>query len=156
MKKINIKGCAIILGIALLFSCIIYIKYKNNDKGTNEYYILQVGAYKNYDNVIKKTREYENYIIYEEDDLYKIFIGITKDNELYDKLSKIYANNSNTFKKVIKIRDEEFETKIKNYDKVINKTDDKTNLNIIIKEELKLLEKLLNKQEKIWYHMYDY
>lgn len=149
MKKINIKGCAIILVVALLFSFVIYIKYKNNDDGGKEYYILQVGAYKNYDNVVKKTREYENYIIYEEDDLYKIFIGITQENELYDKLSKIYAENTNTFKKVIKVKDEEFETKIRNYDKVINKTEDKTNLNIVIKEELKLLEKLLNKQEKI-------
>ena len=40
---------------------------------------------------------------------------------------------------------EEIENKINNFDKVIKNTDDKTNLNIIIKEELKILEKFLNK-----------
>ena len=126
-------------------------EYKENRYITNNsliffiYNILQVGAYSNYDNVVKNTRELENYIVYEENNLYKIFIGITSDTEIYNKLVTTYASNLSTFKKTVKINNEEIENKINNFDKVIKNTDDKTNLNIIIKEELKILEKFLNK-----------
>jgi len=141
----NIKKIVILLIIALFFSSIIYFKYNKEENTAKEYYILQVGAYSNYDNVVKNTRELENYIVYEENNLYKIFIGITSDTEIYNKLVTTYASNLSTFKKTVKINNEEIENKINNFDKVIKNTDDKTNLNIIIKEELKILEKFLNK-----------
>lgn len=141
----NIKKIVILLIIALFFSSIIYFKYNKEENITKEYYILQVGAYSNYDNVVKNTRDLENYIVYEENNLYKIFIGITSDTEIYNKLVTTYASNLSTFKKTVKINNEEIENKINNFDKVIKNTDDKTNLNIIIKEELKILEKFLNK-----------
>ena len=141
----NIKKIVILLIIALFFSSIIYFKYNKEKNIAKEYYILQVGAYSNYDNVVKNTRELENYIVYEENNLYKIFIGITSDTEIYNKLVTTYASNLSTFKKTVKINNEEIENKINNFDKVIKNTDDKTNLNIIIKEELKILEKFLNK-----------
>lgn len=141
----NIKKVVVLLVIALFFSFLIFKKYNAQEDSTNEYYILQVGAYSNYDNVIKYTKNLENYIIYEEENLYKIFIGITENIDTYNKLVNIYANNLNTFKKVIKIKNEEIKNKIMNFDKIINSTNDKAKLNLIIKEELKMLEKLLNK-----------
>lgn len=141
----NIKKIVVLLSIALFFSFLIFKKYNANENEYKEYYILQVGAYSNYDNVIKNTRDLENYIIYEEENLYKIFIGITGNKSIYDELVNIYAPNIKTFKKVIKLKNEEIENKIENFDKIIENTNDLTKLNMIIKEELKILEKFLNK-----------
>lgn len=146
--KINIKNIGLILIITLIFSLIIFKHYNAKETEYEELYILQIGAYKNYDNVIKNTLELENYIIYQEKDLYKIFIGITMDDEIFDKLKTIYADNITTFKKVIKTNDEKFIRNIKDYDELIKNTNDSKSLNLIIKEELKELNKLLNKNNK--------
>lgn len=143
----NNKKIVVLLAIALFFSFLIFNKYNAKENKTKEYFILQVGAYSNYDNVIKLTKNLENYIVYKEDNLYKIFIGITTDTNVYEKLVNIYAKDINVFKKVIKIKNEELENKILNFDKVLKTTDKKGNINIIIKEELKLLENFLNKNK---------
>ncbi len=49
----------------------------------------------------------------------------------------------------MKINDKELEKKIENFDSVIKNTNDKSSLNIIIKEELKIFENFLNKKRKI-------
>ena len=149
----NTNKNIILLGISLLISFIIFKKYRAEENNYKEYYILQVGAYNNYDNVIKNTKTLENYMVYEENNMYKIFIGITKDNSVYKKLEKNYAKELNTFKKTMKINDKELEKKIENFDSVIKNTNDKSSLNIIIKEELKIFENFLNKKRKIWYHI---
>jgi hypothetical protein len=146
--NINIKKIGLLIIVALFFSFIIFKKYKGSTENYYKFHIIQVGAYKNYDNVIKKTKEFENYIIYEEDNLYKIFIGVTTDIKTYDELVKTYSNGNNTFKKTIKTTDEKFIKTIKNYDEIIKNTKNKNESNLIIKEELKLLDKLLSKKQK--------
>lgn len=141
----NIKKFSLLLLIALFFGFIIFKKYKATDKNYEEIFILQVGAYKDYENVTKVTKNYENYIVYEEDGLYKLFIGVSTNNETYNKLINIYASNIKTFKKTLKITDKEFIRKLKEYDELIKVTNKKENLNIIIKEELKLLKNILDK-----------
>lgn len=144
--KNNIKKITIFLSIPLLFSIIIYKTYKKEPVKYKELYIIQTGAYKNYDNVVKNTKNLNNYIVYNEDDLYKIFIGLTLEEEVFNKLQKYYGENHETYKKTINITDKEFIKKISEYDRVIKNSNNKNNLNIIIKEELKLLDKFLNKK----------
>lgn len=141
--NINVKKIIIILLITLIFSIIIFKKYKATDKEYEELYIIQVGAFKNYDNVIKNTKNYENYTIIKENDLYKIFIGITFNDEIYNKLLDLYAKDINVFKKVLKVTDQNFINKIKDYDKVLKNTENKKSIDIIIKAELKELNNLL-------------
>lgn len=124
--------------LSLCFFFIIYFNYKNKKIEYKDIYILQVGAYKNYDNLINKTKYLDNYIIYEENGLYKIFIGVTLNNNNYNKLDNIYGNNS--FKKVLKISDTNYINNLKKYDTLINETNDKELLNNIIKKELRELE----------------
>ncbi len=78
----NTKKIIILLGISLLFSFIIFKKYSAEENNYKEYYILQVGAYNNYDNVIKNTKTLDNFMVYEDINMYKIFIGFTKDNSV--------------------------------------------------------------------------
>ena len=103
----NKKYLLIVILIASLFSFLIFKKYKSKNETIPSYYILQIGAYKNYDSVNKITKEYDNYIVKEEEELFKVFIGVTKSNEVYDKLINLYGVQSNNFKKKIKIKDKD-------------------------------------------------
>ena len=138
----NCKKIIIPIILSLCFFLLIYKKYKNKKVEYKEIYILQVGAYKSYDNVINKTKYLDNYIIYKENDLYKIFLGVSLNNNTYNKLENFY-NEDSTFKKVIKISNEEYINNLKKYDTLINETNDKELLNTIIKKELRELEIIL-------------
>lgn len=144
--NINIKKIASIIGITLLFSFVIFKAYNAEEEKYRILYIIQIGAYKSYDNVIKNTRTLENYIIRKEGDLYKLYIGITFNEEVYNKLTSLYGEKHDIFKKTLKITDKEFIEKIEDYDKVILNTNKINNINIIIKEELKLFDNFLNKK----------
>mgnify|MGYP000471352687 FL=1 len=138
----NYKKIIIPIILSLCFFLLIYKNYKNKKVEYKEIYILQVGAYKSYDNVINKTKYLDNYIIYKENDLYKIFLGVSLNNNTYNKLENFY-NEDSTFKKVIKISNEEYINNLKKYDTLINETNDKELLNTIIKKELRELEIIL-------------
>ena len=142
MIKKNYKKIKIPKILSLCFFLLIYKNYKNKKVEYKEIYILQVGAYKSYDNVINKTKYLDNYIIYKENDLYKIFLGVSLNNNTYNKLENFY-NEDSTFKKVIKISNEEYINNLKKYDTLINETNDKELLNTIIKKELRELEIIL-------------
>ena len=60
----NYKKIIIPIILSLCFFLLIYKNYKNKKVEYKEIYILQVGAYKSYDNVINKTKYLDNYIIY--------------------------------------------------------------------------------------------
>ena len=138
----NYKKIIIPIILSLCFFLLIYKNYKNKKVEYKEIYILQVGAYKSYDNVINKTKYLDNYIIYKENDLYKIFLGVSLNNNTYNKLENFY-NEDSTFKKVIKVSNEEYINNLKKYDTLINETNDKELLNTIIKKELRELEIIL-------------
>lgn len=142
MNKKIILGVVI---ISLIFSIFIFKKYKASENSYKTLYVIQVGAYKDYENVIKNTRNFDNYIVYEENNLYKIFIGLTFDKNIYDKLINIYVKDNSSFQKEIKVTNDEFIKNINTYDTLIKNTNDKERLNLIIKEEMKLLNKLLKK-----------
>ena len=142
MNKKKILGVVI---ISLIFSIFIFKKYKASENSYKTLYVIQVGAYKDYENVIKNTRNFDNYIVYEENNLYKIFIGLTFDKNIYDKLINIYVKDNSSFQKEIKVTNDEFIKNINTYDTLIKNTNDKERLNLIIKEEMKLLNKLLKK-----------
>ena len=55
----NKKFLLILIIITCLFSCSIFGLYKRKSVVKNKYYLLQVGAYKNYDSISKKTKEYD-------------------------------------------------------------------------------------------------
>ena len=129
----NKKHLLIVILIASLFSFLIFKKYKSKNETIPSYYILQIGAYKNYDSVNKITKEYDNYIVKEEEELFKVFIGVTKSNGV----------QSNNFKKKIKIKDKDFSNKIDKYDELIKKLENKNEVDLIMKAQLKELDKIL-------------
>ena len=118
---------------------LVYNIYDNNI--TNEIegkkiYLLQAGAYSTYDNMVKNTLV-NNYIYYEDyDGLFKAIIGIT---ENYDNIEKI----KNSYGKEIIIseyysKNKELNNKIKEYDKKINISNNKEEIQKAVLEMLTL------------------
>ena len=142
----NKKFLLILIIITCLFSCSIFGLYKRKSVVKNKYYLLQVGAYKNYDSISKKTKEYENYLVLKEEDLYKLYIGVTKDTEVYKKLVNLYANTSSIYKKEITLSNQKFDDTLTKYDSLIKNSEDIKEINLVIKSELKFLEEMLAKK----------
>lgn len=142
----NKKFLLILIIITCLFSCSIFGLYKRKSVVKNKYYLLQVGAYKNYDSISKKTKEYENYLVLKEEDLYKLYIGVTKDKEVYKKLVNLYASTSSIYKKEITLSNQKFDDTLTKYDSLIKNSDDIKEINLVIKSELKFLEEMLAKK----------
>lgn len=141
----NKKILLILIIITCLFSCSIFGLYKRKSVVKNKYYLLQVGAYKNYDSISKKTKEYENYLVLKEEDLYKLYIGVTKDKEVYRKLVNLYASTSSIYKKEITLSNQKFDDTLTKYDSLIKNSEDIKEINLVIKSELKFLEEILQK-----------
>lgn len=142
----NKKFLLILIIITCLFSCSIFGLYKRKSVVKNKYYLLQVGAYKNYDSISKKTKEYENYPVLKEEDLYKLYIGVTKDKEVYKKLVNLYASTSSIYKKEITLSNQKFDDTLTKYDSLIKNSEDIKEINLVIKSELKFLEEMLAKK----------
>ncbi len=139
----NKKALLIVMLMGIVFASFLLYKYKNKDKGivnTETVYLIQIGAYQNYENVVKVTKTLPNYVIIEEDGTAKIIVGITKDNNNLEKLKQNYEN--------IYIREEQIDNKefldyLTKYDYLLNET----NNNETIKE---INHKVLNKYDEIF------
>ena len=99
----------------------IYDKDLSKELEGEKIYLLQAGAYSNYDNMVKNTLV-NNYIYYEDyDGLYKAIIGITEKYTNIEKIKKIYGKEiiiSEYYSK-----NKELNKKIKEYDKKISKSE---------------------------------
>ena len=72
---------------------IVYKIYLGNTElalGGNLIYLIQSGAYSSYDNMRANTIGYD-YVYYEEDNLYKAIIGVTKNKDNIEKIKKTYG-----------------------------------------------------------------
>ena len=113
-----------------------YDKKIDEDLDLKKIYLIQSGAYSNYDNMVNNVL-LSNYIYYEDEDgLYKSIIGITED---YDNIDKIKS----TYKEKVLIsqyysNDKDLNNKIKKYDQKIKDTDDKEEIKKIVMEMLEL------------------
>ena len=104
----------------------------------NTVYLIQSGAYSSYDNMRASAVNY-SYIYYEEDNLYKIIIGITKSKDNINKIKEVYGEEVivNTYYN----DDELLNSKIIEYDRKLNNTND-------LEEEKKIIIEMLNLYKK--------
>ena len=96
MKKVII--ISLILGT--IFSLFMFFNYKSNSnkekRVTNtEIYFLQIGAYKNHENVTNITKTLPYYLVIEEEKLYHVYVGITKSEENAKKIKEFYTKSGN-------------------------------------------------------------
>lgn len=131
--------------IVFLFALYIYTDYKNKDnknENTDKVYFIQIGAYKNSSNVTKVTKMVNyNYVEYE-GGIYYIYVGITKDKEVLNKLKNYYVEKgTDIYIKEKKISNIEFLYYLDKYDSMIKETNDRELIDSIEKDILKKYEK---------------
>lgn len=124
MKKIIIKGIFfVIIGFFLgqiFFGDKIEL-IKRLQKG-DTYYFLEEGVYTDYNNI---QNNINRKIIENKDNKYYVYIGITRDKEVLEKLKNIYENtNTNVSVKEIILESEEFKNNVEQFDLLIRNTKD--------------------------------
>lgn len=148
MKKIIIKGLFfIVIGFFLgqfIFGEKIELIKKLQKKDT--YYFLEEGVYSNYDN-IQNDINIQRRIIENKNNKYHVYIGITRDKEVLEKLIKIFKDrNINTSIKEINLESQEFKTNVEQFDILIKKTKDTDQILTIEEVVIANYQEIIKKQ----------
>lgn len=122
-ENIKIFLIALILGMAVAF----FLSYKFKEPiayALNpEVTILYVGSYNNIDTATSKQRNYPNSIIYEEEGIYKIVIGIFGDTTVLDLMKSYFHDQGlNFYEEKIKTNST-FLREINNYELLIKSSE---------------------------------
>jgi len=148
MKKTIIKGIFfIIVGFfigQILFGDKIEL-IKRLQKG-DTYYFLEEGVYNNYNN-IQNNLNITRRIIENKNNKYHVYIGITRDKEVLEKLKKIYKKeNINISVKEKLLESQEFKTNVEQFDLLIKKTKDSDQVLTIEEVVIANYEEIIKKQ----------
>ena len=116
------------------------IKTFNEEK---KYYFLQEGIYSNEKNMLENTKELDSKLVINEKNKYYVYLGITKEEKIAQKIKNIYQNKGYTlYIKEINIDNEEFYNNVTQFDLLINNTNKEN-------EILTIEEVVLAKYEEI-------
>ena len=112
---------AILLGF---FSAkIVYGLYSPNNSIFYNSYFLQWGVYSNKESLNKtlKEKKIDSYLIVEENDKYYVYVGITTDKKMAEKIKNIYGEkNNDIYIKTVKLENNEFYNNLEQYDILLN------------------------------------
>lgn len=143
----NKKIILVTLIISFIFAIFIYLNYKKKEKveiKNETLYLIQVGAFSKYDNVVKMSKTLPHYLVLEEEGLYHIYVAITKNKENLEKLKQYYINNGNNiYIREVKTSNIEFLEYIKNYDYFLKETEEKEVILSVNKTMLNKYEELI-------------
>ena len=148
MKKIVIKGI-IFVGIGFLIGQFLFgekIELIKKLQRGDTYYFLEEGVYSNYDNIQNSITEYRK-IIENKNNKYHVYIGITRDKNVLEKLKQIYKkDNINVSVKEINLYSQEFKNNVEQFDLLINQTKDNSQILTIEEVVIANYEEIIKKQ----------
>jgi len=148
MKKIIIKGILLVaigffIGQFLFGEKIELIK--KLQKG-DTYYFLEEGVYSNYNNIQNNINAYRK-IIENKNNKYHVYIGITRDKKVLEKLKKIYKeDNINVSVKEINLYSQEFKNNVEQFDLLIKQTKDNSQILTIEEVVIANYQEIIKKQ----------
>lgn len=148
MKKIILLGITfILLGFILgefIFSEKIEL-IKKLQKG-DTYYFLEEGVYNEYSN-IQNNINISRKIIENKNDKYYVYVGITRDKEVLEKLKNIYEKkNISVYPKEISLESNEFKTNVEQFDLLIKDTKDEDQILTIEEVVIANYSEIIKKQ----------
>ena len=146
MKKIIIKGVLfVIIGFfigQILFGEKIEL-IKKLQKG-DTYYFLEEGVYTDYNNI---QNNINRKIIENKNNKYHVYIGITRDKEVLEKLKNIYEKENIKISVKEKILESvEFKTNVEQFDLLIKQTKDDSQILTIEEVVIANYEEIIKKQ----------
>ena len=112
-------------------------------------YFVEYGVFNNYNEMEANTINLENYIYKVDDNKYYVYIGITKSDEVVNKMANYFKNlGYNTKVKEFYITNDEFISSINNYDVVLLSTDDNVVMGEVISQGLTTYEEVVIDENK--------
>lgn len=138
MKKIFIFS----ITFGFIFSLLLFLNYRKNmnDKTElNKLYFFQISAYKDLKNAANKTKYLESYIVIKEkDQLYHIYIGLTKSLKNVSKIKEFYnKNGNNIYVREKNVNCKNFIKDLDNYEILLSSAESKESIEKIEREVLK-------------------
>ena len=113
------------------------------NKGENLYFV-QYGVFSTLDSLEENTISLQNYVYNKQDDLYYVYVGITKLKENAEKIVNYYKNiGKETIIKEYGITNKDFLKLLENYDTVLKNTNDETAIASIINQVLVKYEEVV-------------
>ena len=139
---------ATIIGFFLGFLCIRQYKDKSSIKvvgNTNTLYFIQYGVFSTKENMEENTINLQNYIYNINEELYYVYVGITKNKSNAEKIS-IYFNDLgySTIIKEYDVNNKKFIKEIESLDDVLINTEDKVVIGSIASQSLEKYESVVN------------
>lgn len=87
-------------------------------------YVLQQGVYSSDASVKLSTKKLSNYITVKDNQYYRVYVAITKNKDLVDKLKEIYINEGNDiYVRELSTNNTDFIDKLVQYDELLKITD---------------------------------
>lgn len=131
---------AIVIGFFLInFFLKQYDDYKGIKVSNNveNLYFIQYGVFSNLESLEKNTISLQNYVYNKQDNLYYVYVGITKIEDNAKKIVEFYNNlGYDSIIKKFSITNKEFIDLLINYDEILKNTDDETAVASIINQVL--------------------
>lgn len=112
-------------------------------------YFVEYGVYSDYNEMEANTINLENYIYQIDNSKYYVYIGITKNDEVVNKMNNYFKSlGYNTTVKEFYITNDKFVSAIDNYDVVLLSTDDNTVIGEVVSQGLNTYEEVVIGENK--------
>ncbi len=148
MKKTFFIGVIFILVGVIIGSNFRKFNYSSVNaitKKDNSFYFLQEGVYAKKENVEKNTKNLDQKLIIYNDKKYYVYLGITKDKKIADKLKEIYEKRGlNLYEKVQTINNEKLNNNITQFDLLINNSNSEEEILTIEEVVLASYDEIVN------------
>lgn len=145
MKKFLIV-CISGVAVGSIFAYTLFSRVNNSfSEGgyTEDVYAFQVGVYSVYNNALNASKKYNNSYIYQDENKYRVFLAIYKDQELVKDMRKYYEDkNVEVYLKKLDVK-EDFLKELSSYEKILKKTSNNETLINANKNILGAFEKSL-------------
>ncbi len=141
MKKYLLTIIASLL-VGFLLSFYILKEYEKTDifpvfNESETAYLIQQGVYSSMESMQENTTHLTDYIYSVIDNMYYVYIGISLDSSNVDKIQEYYQSKDiDTIVKTTTLTDQEFIASLRQYDMVLNNTDDEDTIKEICKQVL--------------------
>ena len=141
MKKYLLTIIASLL-VGFLLSFYMLKEYEKTDifpvfNESETAYLIQQGVYSSMESMQENTTHLTDYIYSVIDNMYYVYIGISLDSSNVDKIQEYYQSKDiDTIVKTTTLTDQEFIASLRQYDMVLNNTDDEDTIKEICKQVL--------------------
>lgn len=144
MKLLFPVSLSILIGI--ICGNLVFSQYSNNIKEvvleTQPIYLLQQGVYSSLESMEENTSNISDYLYVKQDDKYYVYLGVTSDKDIANKVKENY-NNVDIYIKENNISNEDLILKIKENDQSIQENTTMKDILSLSKKSLEIYEETL-------------